>query len=203
MSDNTKSHKTEQGVEILDSEKSIVLDHDYDGIKELDHPLPLWWVFVFIGTVVFGIPYYFYYVHADGPTARIEMNERLAQIYKKQADYEAKTGGFNVEKYNSFVVTEEGKKLGRKVYKRKCSACHGAKGEGIIGPNLTDKFWMHGNGKLASVYSTIAKGVTNKGMPAWKQVLDEDSMMAVTAYVLQFKGRNIQGKEAQGKEIEE
>lgn len=190
-------------LDIFDDEKSLVLDHDYDGIKELDHPLPLWWVFIFAGTIVFGFPYFVYYTIAkDAPTIRSEMHENLAKIHKIQEDYEAKAGGFNIEKYNAFVVTEDAKKMGRKTFKRKCAACHGKSGEGMIGPNLTDAYWLHGNGKLASVYQSIAKGITSKGMPAWKNTLSEEQLMSVTDYVLKFKGKNIPGKEAQGKLIE-
>ena len=197
------SENKDKKVEILDDEKDLVLDHDYDGIKELDHPLPLWWVFVFVGTIVFAIPYYFYHVHADGPTARSEMNEELARIQKIQEEYEARSGGFDVDKYNGFVKTEKAIKLGKKTYDRKCAACHGRSGEGLIGPNLTDGYWLHGNGKLASVFDVISKGVLDKGMPAWKASLNEEQMMAVTDYVLKFKGKNVQGKEPQGELIKD
>lgn len=195
-------HNDDDRVDILEDEKDLVLDHNYDGIKELDHPLPLWWTFLFIGTVVFSIPYYFYYTHADGPSIRAGLDEEMAKIEKLQAEYEAKAGGFNVEKYNSFVATDEAEKLGEKAYNRNCAACHGAQGGGTIGPNLTDAYWMHGDGDLASVYGVIAKGVTSKGMPAWKQTLNEEEMMAVTAYVMKLKGTNVAGKEPQGELIE-
>lgn len=202
MSDNKDGNNKEE-MKIYEDEKNLVLDHDYDGIKELDHPLPLWWVFIFVGTVVFSIPYYFYYTHADGPGNRDELEEKMAHIKKIQEEYEAREGGFNVDKYKRFVASAEAAKMGKKAYASNCAACHGQKGEGLIGPNLTDAYWMHGDGKLASVYQTIAKGVTSKGMPAWKQALSEEELMAVTDYVLKFKGKKVKGKEPQGELIKE
>lgn len=191
-------------VEVMEDEKDIILDHDYDGIKELDHPLPLWWIFIFVGTIVFGVPYYFIHTHAkDAPTIRGQLKEEMAKIKKIQDDYEAKSGGFDVDKYNAFVKTEEAKKMGKKVFKRKCSSCHGKSGEGLIGPNLTDNYWLHGKGKLADVFNVISNGVIDKGMAAWKNTLSEEQLMAVTDYVLKFKGKNVPGKEAQGELIKE
>ncbi|MEX0798348.1 MAG: c-type cytochrome [Bacteriovoracaceae bacterium] len=202
MKDHKDDNNKDDEVEILEAEKNLVLDHDYDGIKELDHPLPMWWVFIFVGTVVFSIPYYFYHVHSDsGPDSRSVLNEEMEKIHKMQADYEAKAGGFDVETFNAFVKTEEAAKIGKKTYQGQCSACHGPDGQGTIGPNLSDNYWMHGDGKLLSVYQVIAKGVTDKGMPAWKQTLDEKQMMAVTDFILKMK--KVEGKEPQGELIEE
>ncbi len=198
----SKKDNDKKEVEVLDDEKELVLDHNYDGIKELDHPLPAWWVFIFIATIVFAIPYYFYYTHASGPSIRDEMKEELAKIYKIQDEYEAKQGGFNIDKYNQFIITEQAKKLGKMVFNASCAACHGQKGQGGIGPNLTDKYWLHGEGKLAGVFEVIKNGVGAKGMPAWKQSLNEDEMMAVTDYVLKFKQRYVEGKEPQGELVE-
>lgn len=199
---NKDVKQSEGKVEIFESEKDLVLDHDYDGIQELDHPLPFWWIVLFTGTIVFSIPYYFYYTHAGGQDIRATFEENFSKVKKIQADYEAKAGGFDVDAYNAFIGTEEAQKLGAKAYRRQCAACHGMNGEGGIGPNLTDNYWMNGNGQLASVYDVIAKGVPAKGMPAWKQTLDDKQMMAVTAHVLKMKGKNVEGKEAQGELFE-
>lgn len=193
-----------EDTKILEDEKDLVLDHNYDGIRELDHPLPTWWVLTFGATIAFGFPYWFFYTFGkDAPTPRSEMEERLSEIKEVQAEYEAKKGGFNVERYKAFVATEEGKKLGKKTFKRHCAACHGQNGEGVIGPNLTDAYWIHGKGDLKGVYQTISGGVPEKGMPAWKQSLNDDQLMAVTSYVLKFKGKNLPGKDPQGELIKE
>lgn len=197
MSDENKE------VEILDDEKDLVLDHDYDGIKELDHPLPFWWVMIFGITVAVSIPYYFYYTHADGPTLRMSLDEKMHHIEEKRAAWEAKQGGFNVEKFKAFYATDKGKKLGAKTYRRKCMACHGANLEGMIGPNLTDQYWLHGKGDLAGVYKVIKEGVVEKGMAAWGSVLSEEQMFGVIGHVMSFKNKNNPGKEPQGELIKE
>ena len=183
---------------ILDDEKGLVLNHDYDGIQELDHPLPRWWIIVFAITIVFAVPYYFYYVHFGGPSNRDELNEKISHIKTKQQEYEAKKGGFKVDAYNAFIATEKARKLGEKTYRRKCLSCHAADGIGLIGPNLTDNYWIHGKGSLADVYKIIDKGVVKKGMPAWGKVLKEEQLFAVVAYVMKMKGKNLKGKEPQG-----
>lgn len=191
----------EKEVKILDDEKDLVLDHDYDGIKELDHPLPFWWVMIFGLTISFSIPYYFYYTHAEGPSLRQSLNENMEEIEAKRAAYEAKQGGFNVEEFKAFYATSEGQKLGAKTYKRKCMACHADQLQGSIGPNLTDNYWLHGKGDLASVYKTVKSGILDKGMPAWGTVLSEKQMQAVIGHVLSFKNKNIPGKAPQGEEV--
>lgn len=196
------SNEENQEVNILESEKNLVLDHDYDGIKELDHPLPFWWVMIFGLTISFSVPYYFYYTHADGPSIRAGLNEKMHEIKEKQAAWEAKQGGFNTEKFNAFFKTEKGKKLGAKTYRRKCMACHADQLQGTIGPNLTDAYWIHGKGDIASIYKTIKEGVTAKGMPAWGAVLTEEQMYGVIGHVMSFKNKNIPGKEPQGEKVE-
>lgn len=195
---NQEENKPE---ELSQEDKSVLLDHNYDGIQELDHPLPFWWMMIFAITIAFSIPYYLYYVHFDGPSHKEQLNESLAKIKTQQEEYEAKQGGFDIDSYKAFIVTKKAKKIGRKTFKRKCKACHGAKGEGGIGPNLTDSYWLNGKGNIADVYKVIDKGVEEKGMQAWGQTLGKEKMMAVTAYVMQLKGTNPPNpKEPQGTE---
>ena len=109
----SKKDNDKKEVEVLDDEKELVLDHNYDGIKELDHPLPAWWVFIFIATIVFAIPYYFYYTHASGPSIRDEMKEELAKIYKIQDEYEAKQGDLTSISITSSLSLSRPKNLER------------------------------------------------------------------------------------------
>jgi cytochrome c oxidase cbb3-type subunit 3 len=186
MSTNDKNDK----LQVFDDEKSILLDHNYDGIHELDHPLPSWWVTIFISSVIFSIPYYLYYTHFGGPTLDDELKESVARIEKAQSEYKAKQGGFDIDKFNAYVVTKKAQKSGKKTYRRKCKACHGAAGEGGIGPNLTDNYWIHGDGSIAAVYKVVEHGVIEKGMQAWGQTLGEEKMMAVVDYVMKLRGTN-------------
>ena len=187
-------------VEVFDDEKAILLSHDYDGIRELNHPLPSWWVTIFVLSIVFSIPYYIYYTHMNGPSSDETLNAEIAQIEKQQAEFQKNQEKFDLEKYNAYVATKKAQKIGKKTFKRKCKACHGAQGEGSIGPNLADNYWIHGDGSIESVYNTIDHGVVDKGMPAWGQTLGKEKVMAVVDYVMKFKGTNpANAKAPQGK----
>ncbi len=170
-------------------------DHDYDGIKEQDNPLPRWWLLTFFGTIVFGAFYYAYYQLGPGPT----LNDELAADLTKSAPPTPpqKAGPQAVE---AKVAFSEEKAL--KVYNANCLACHLEGGKGSIGPNLTDKFWISGKGTLADVTKIIKEGVAAKGMPAWASVLSESDIAQVSELVLSFQGKTLPGAKApQGTEI--
>lgn len=188
----------ENKVEVFDDEKALLLEHNYDGIHELNHPLPMWWVVVFVGTIIFSIPYYVYYTHMNGPSLDEELAADLKVIHANKAAHLAKQGGFNEEEYNAYITSDPKKvaKSGRKTYKRKCKACHGAKGEGGIGPNLADMFWINGNGSTADVYKVVDKGVVDKGMAAWGEALGKEKTMAVVEYIKSFQGTNPENAKA-------
>lgn len=193
----------ENEVKVFDDEKEILLDHDYDGIRELNHPLPSWWLGIFYITIIFGAIYYTYFTFFNAPTLVEEYHSEMSKITKAKADWERKNGGFNLDKYHAYVVTPKAKKIAKKTYKRKCKACHGKDGGGGVGPNLTDKYWLNGQGKIADVYKVIKEGVAEKGMQAWEDTLSEEKMMAVTKYVMDFQGTTPKNpKEPQGELFE-
>lgn len=197
------SNDSDNEVKIYDDEKAVLLDHDYDGIRELNHPLPAWWVVVFIGTVVFSIPYFLYYSNFGGPSSDEELAADMAIIYQNQANAVVKKVSFNMDEYNSYIATAKAKKSGKKIYKRKCKACHGANGEGGIGPNLTDKFWINGDGSIPTIYKVVDEGVVDKGMAAWGDSLGKNKVMAVVDYINSFKGTNPENaKGPQGQKYE-
>lgn len=108
---------------------------------------------------------------------------------------------FNLSQYKKFIAKNEVQILGqgKKLYKKNCRACHGSFGEGGVGPNLTDKYWIHGKGQSLDIYRVIDEGIVDRGMAAWGEVLDHEQMMAITAYVLSLKGSMpTNAKEAQG-----
>jgi cytochrome c oxidase cbb3-type subunit 3 len=197
------SNEDNKDVTVLDDEKGLLLDHNYDGIRELDHPLPFWWLVIFILTVVFSVPYFVYYVMATGETLTDEYVAEMKVVKEKQDAFEAKHGKFNVEKFNAFAVGIENDKKTRKIYKRKCKACHAADGGGGIGPNLADNYWVNGNGSPETIFKVIDKGVVDKGMEAWGKKLDRDQIYKLTAYVIMFKGTTpADPKEPQGEKYE-
>lgn len=177
----------------VEREKDVLLDHDYDGIKELDNSLPPWWVYMFYVTIFFSVVYLLHYhVLGTGPSQAAEYNNeveeaRIAQIAHQKA-LEAKGQGFDLSKLAP--LTDGGSiASGKSIYAANCASCHGAAGEGGVGPNLTDSYWIHG-GDFASIYNTISNGVVAKGMIAWKTMLKPQKMQEVASYIETLQGTN-------------
>lgn len=175
--------------------------HVYDGIEELDHPTPNWFQFFFYLSVLFGLGYFCYYTLGPGPSLIHEYHQaKLADEYSF-FERQAKTGGpqkVSEDVLLSLVKDPIKVKLGASVFQSKCVSCHGAQGQGGIGPNLTDDYWIHG-GKLTEILETITNGVLDKGMPPWGSVLKPEEIQAVTAFVRSIRGTNPPGaKESQG-----
>ena len=178
-----------------------VLDHNYDGIQELDNPLPRWWLLTFYGTIIFAIFYLGYYELGPGPDADMELAEGIRALdAKKHAA--APSGGVDMEKLNAFVADKGRLAEGKIVYDSRCLACHAVGGAGLIGPNLTDRHWIHGDGSLAELFKLVANGVADKGMPPWSGALKTDELYAVTAFVNSLKGTSPPNPKApQGQEV--
>ncbi|MCO4793394.1 MAG: c-type cytochrome [Bacteriovoracaceae bacterium] len=187
---------------ILDDEKALVLDHDYDGIQELDHPLPSWWIATFVGTVVFGVLYGMYYLWAGGLTLEEEYAQDMLKINKAKAELASKVDVFDQKAYSTWT-TKVGLAKGAEVFEENCMTCHEENGKGDIGPNLTDEYWLLSDGTAESVYSIVNKGNEDNGMPAWGEVISKDEMYAATAYVMSIQGfeHKSGAKEPQGKKI--
>ncbi len=170
--------------------------HVYDGIEEHDNVLPTWWLITFFGTIIFGFIYFIHYETGSGPSTQEELKVALAQIQS------LKKGGpvFSEERLQA-LFNEDAMKQGHEIYTAKCSACHGPQGEGLIGPNLTDNFWVSGKGSRVDILGVINQGVPAKGMPAWGEQITEGELVAVAAYVTSLKGRQVpNGKPPQGTE---
>ncbi|MDH5414299.1 MAG: c-type cytochrome [Flavobacteriaceae bacterium] len=201
MSNDNHNDNHNDKVHVFEDEKKILLDHNYDGIRELDHPLPRWWVVTFWVTIIFSVPYYMAHTFFGAESIK----EELASDMKEISQLKQSTGGgdgFDLEEYNAYVATLGENKSGKKVYKRKCAACHGVAGEGGVGPNLADNFWMHGNGSEATIFETINNGIPDKGMEAWATKLSKEKRYAVLKVLMDFKGTNPEGAKApQGSEF--
>lgn len=178
-----------------DSQNTILLDHNYDGIQELDNPLPNWWLVTFFITIIFGFIYWIHYTFGEGPTLLDELKIAMAQLPKAQ---EAVLSEDEMEqRLNAAGALEQG----REIFSAKCAACHGAEGQGIIGPNLTDRFWIHGSGKKTDILMTVNKGVLEKGMPAWGEQLKEQEIIFVSGFVASLKNTKPKNaKPAEGQE---
>ncbi len=188
----------------IEKEKDILLNHDYDGIRELDNVLPPWWVALFWICVIYGFGYLgYYHVWDYGQTQREEYATEVAYAEQQVAAFLSRQVD-QVDENNVAMVTDESKlNLGEAVYLGNCATCHGQLGEGGIGPNFTDKYWIHG-GAVADLFKTIKYGVPAKGMIAWKSQLRPSDIQNVASYILTFQGTNPpNGKEPQGELFEE
>ena len=174
----------------IDREEEILSHHDFDGIRELDNRLPPWWVNMFILTVIWAVGYmYYYHWGGDGPSSSEEYKTEMEQAKKQRAV--ALAGMANaVDESNVTVVTDPAALgEGELIFKSTCAACHGQKGEGLVGPNLTDEYWIHGGG-IKNVFKTITYGVPDKGMISWKSQLAPSDIRKVGSYILTLKGTN-------------
>lgn len=171
--------------------------HEYDGIQELDYGPPTWFNVLFIACIVFGIAYWLYYSVGSGPTLLDEYHDA-----KKSDEYALATRSAQDKnqmptenELHALLADSQKKKVGQETYASKCVSCHGAAGQGGIGPNLTDNYWIHG-GKLADIYKTVFNGVGDKGMPPWGPVLSRDEIQAVVVYIRSLAGTNPPGAKA-------
>lgn len=171
---------------IFESERAILLDHNYDGIEEFDHPLPKWWLVTFYGTMIFAAIYVGYYHLGSGPLQVAELENDIAAIQKLAP---APTSADDLTaKAMAMMDDAKAKEAGKVAYLGKCAACHGNLGEGGIGPNLTDNFWIHGDGQPASVIKVIVEGVAEKGMPTWGAIIPPEETAQLTAFIASLKG---------------
>ena len=170
-------------------EADIDLGHDYDGIRELDNNLPPWWKYGFYFTIAWAVVYLMvFHVFGDWSSAE-EYQEEMAVAEAEVAEY-LKTAANQVDESNVVLLTEASAlENGKTIYDANCAACHGANGEGGIGPTFADQYWIHG-GDIASVFSTVKYGVPAKGMIAWQDQLRPREMQEVSSYLMQFVGTN-------------
>ncbi|GAB2865560.1 cytochrome c family protein [Hymenobacter ruber] len=162
-----------------------LMDHEYDGIHEFDNDLPPWWKYGFYATIVFAIGYLTYYHvlktgQLQGAEYATEMQQAALLIAATPDDPNQLTT------YQPLLVPAE-LSSGKSIFATNCAPCHGASGEGKVGPNLTDEFWLHG-GEVNHVYKTIKFGVNGKGMVAWKGKLSGKQILQVASYVLSLQG---------------
>lgn len=174
----------------IEEEASILLDHNYDGIQELDNNLPPWWKYGFYLTIVFSFVYMISY-HITGTSALQgkEYENEMAQA-KLEVDEYMKKSANNVDENSVKLLTEASDlATGKDVFKASCAACHGQAGEGTVGPNLTDAYWLHG-GSVQDVFKSIKYGWVEKGMKSWKEDLSPMQIAQVTSYIKSLKGTN-------------
>jgi cytochrome c oxidase cbb3-type subunit 3 len=174
----------------LEKEKDILLDHNYDGIEELDNNLPPWWLWLFYITIAFSIFYVGFWHFSPWSQGQIEQYEvNMAKAAEEVKAYKALQGS-SVDENNLEVMADATDlQLGESIFINNCAACHRKDGGGSVGPNLTDKYWKHG-GSISDIYKTIKYGVPEKGMISWKTQLRPKQMHQVASYITTLVGTN-------------
>jgi cytochrome c oxidase cbb3-type subunit 3 len=162
-----------------------ILEHEYDGIQEYDNPMPRWWLMTFAGTIIFSVIYYFNIGPVGNGKGRIADYEDDMKAFA--AAHPAPHAEVTLAELQAVVKDHEAVEHGKETFTTNCVACHGVGGGGIIGPNLTDKYWIHG-AALTDIYKTVNEGVLEKGMPAWGKTLKPEQVRNVVAYVTTLQG---------------
>lgn len=183
----------------LSEEEGQKLEHEFDGIAELDNPTPAWFNWLFYGSIVLGIGYMFYYhVLEWGPLQEEEYAIELMEAKEAKSKFLASAGNLIDENTVKDDTDAAVLAAGAVLYKANCQACHGDKGQGTVGPNLTDEYWLHG-GSVNDIFKTIKYGVPEKGMISWEKSLSPKQISDISNFIRSIKGTNpANAKEPQG-----
>jgi cytochrome c oxidase cbb3-type subunit 3 len=182
----------------VEKEKDIMLDHDFDGITELDNSLPPWWLWLFYVTIVIAVGYMLYYHVFD--IGKLQVAEYNEEVMLAEAEID------RYMKLNAIVTLETVTQLtddaallqGKNIFMQHCAACHNPDGGGLVGPNLTDEYWIHGGG-IKNIFRTVRDGVPEKGMVPWGNQLSPNEMQQVASFVMSLKGTTpVGGKPPEG-----
>ncbi len=177
-----------------------VLEHDFDGIQEYDNRLPNWWLWILWGSVIFSLGYWLVF-HT------FELGKSPVQIYdaEMQAAVEAQlaTGG-SIDNESLILMSGMPDKVseGKEIFGKFCVACHLVMDGGLVGPNLTDAYWIHG-GEPMDMHKTVTDGVLDKGMAAWGNQIGPSGVEAVVAYMITLRDTNVDGGKAPEGELME
>lgn len=173
----------------IDDEQKLLLDHDFDGIKELNNKIPPWFMAIFYGSMIWALIYMVDF-HILG-SGNVQEDEYAAEVQVAALEREIlnKSGALVSEETVTTLSDAASLASGKDIYIRSCAACHGMEGEGLVGPNFTDEYWIHGGG-IKDLFKTVKYGVPQKGMISWESQLDPTQMQEVSSYILTLKGTN-------------
>lgn len=164
-----------------------LLDHDCDGIREYDNPMPFWWGAIFWGSILFSIPYFAYYHFGGVGTSMSEDYEaEVGAFYEMQA---AKLGNLKPDAPTILALSHDEQKLlaGRNMFRANCATCHAPDGGGKTGPNLADDFYINVR-EPQDIFRVVRDGVTAKGMPDWGKRFSEAQLVLLSSYVVSLRG---------------
>lgn len=190
------------GLKPIEQEKDLVIDHEYDGIQELNNPIPVWFNALFYSTCVFAVGYLLVYqVFGIGLNQDQEYEREMAKAEEAKKEFLAQSANSFDE--NTIEVDASGTLAanGKAIFATNCVACHGGNGEGGIGPNLADRFWIHG-GEIKDIFKTVKYGVPDKGMVPWEQTLTPAQIAEVSNFILTLRDtKPANPKGAEGSEV--
>ena len=171
----------------INDEQKLLLDHDYDGIKELNNKIPPWFMAIFYGTLVWGVIYMVSF-HVIG-SGNVQEEEYIAEVQAASLEREILNASGALLNEETVTLADDAAALsnGKEIYVKNCAACHGMNGEGLVGPNLTDDYWVHGN-TIKDLFKVVKYGVPQKGMISWQTQLDPTQMQEVSSYILTLRG---------------
>ncbi len=171
----------------IEKEKDIMLEHDFDGIKELNNSVPPWFNLLFYGSIVVAVIYFVNYHVIGSGNVMVDEYVNEVRIANDKREELIRTGAFINE--NNVVLLTDAAEIdkGKQIWNVNCTPCHGPDGGGTVGPNLTDKNWIHGGG-IKNVFTTISNGVPAKGMISWKTMLSPKQIQQVSSFVLSLQG---------------
>jgi cytochrome c oxidase cbb3-type subunit 3 len=173
----------------IEEEGEIVLDHNYDGIRELDNSLPPWWLYLFYATIIFGVVYMVRFHILNGDDQETEFLKEIAAAEQKLEEKKS-SGDIVVIDVNTVKQLHDDVSLarGKAIFNLNCASCHVQDGGGNTGPNLTDEYWILGGG-IKNVFTTISEGGRKgRGMQSWKKNLKSTDIEKVASYVLSLQG---------------
>lgn len=175
----------------VEKEATVMMDHNYDGIRELDNHLPPWWKWLLYGSIVWSVFYMIaYHVTNSLPLSIEEYDNEVAYAEEQIRKLQAANPGVKIDE-NTVVFTTEAGALadGKGTFNSICASCHRPDGGGDIGPNLTDPYWKHG-GSIQDVFKIVRDGVPNTNMVAWGGALSPEKIQNVSSYLLTMQGTN-------------
>jgi cytochrome c oxidase cbb3-type subunit 3 len=172
------------------SEMEEDMGHDYDGIRELNNPTPPWWRWSFYFSIVFALVYVWrFQISHAAPSQLEELAIAEAEAAEAKAEY-LKNAANNIDENTVTLLTSpEDIASGQKLFSSSCAPCHGPQGQGVVGPDLTDDYWLHG-GQVKAIFSTIKYGVPEKGMKSWKDDFSPKQLAQLTSFIKSIRGSN-------------
>jgi cytochrome c oxidase cbb3-type subunit 3 len=203
MSGPVEIATTERADVGANADEPKLMDHSYDGIHEYDNPLPGWWSATFWATIVFAAGYWVWF-HVTPWHSTPDGQYRQSLVgYNETKELRAAREAANVSETSlaQEVQNPESVAKGAKIFATRCASCHTEDGHGLIGPNLTDNFQIHGSTRM-DIFNTISNGVQGTAMPAWGEQMAPTDILAVASFVIPLRGKNIPGKAPDGHPVE-